>query len=152
MNVLEFAKRREFVQCLLEVGMAGITRGRGDDAESVIGGIRELRPDFHHLDFYEGWLATLRGDWPGACRIAEVCVERTGGWRYAEALLAYCKFATCDPTWSSIAQGLLDSDDKDGARDMMLALMGRLEPADDAAPASAAVPVPAEFAQHFMRA
>jgi type III secretion protein HrpB1 len=131
MDVLEFAKRRQFVQCLLDLVQTAISQRRVEDAEALLACVRLLRPDFHHIEFFEGWLATLKSDWRGACNLAELCLQRTDGWPYAEALLAYSKFALGDATWKVSAERVLELDDNDGARELMLLLLGRADPAED---------------------
>ena len=129
MNLMLTVKRREFVRCLVELISVAISHNLLDDAEQMLACVRQLRPRLEQLDFFEGWIAILRGDWAGATRIANVAMERTGDWPFATALLAYCQYATGERTWATMAERVLRQEDAPEARQLMLMLLGRVDPA-----------------------
>lgn len=128
MNLLLRVKQRDFVQCMVDVLSVAVTHNLPESAEDVLGCLRQLRPKLEHLDFFEGWIAVLRNDFATAMRVARSVSERTGDWPYASVLLAYCQFATGDRTWAVAAERVLRADGCDDAKQLMMMLLGRIDP------------------------
>jgi len=128
MNLLLKVKQREFVQCLVELVSTAVHHNLIDEAEAMMGCLRQVRPKLDQLDFFDGWIAIMKSDWADAMRIARSCTERTGDWPFGTALLAYCQYATGDKTWSTTAERVLNQDTCPDAKRMMLMLLGRIDP------------------------
>lgn len=130
MNLMMKVKERKFVHGLLDVLAAAISHNRIDDAERLLACIRQLRPHLDHLDFFEGWIAIQKRDWQTATRLARGSIEKTNGWPYASALLAFCQYATGEPHWMLTAERVLQQNESPHARQLAKLLLGRIDPED----------------------
>ncbi|WAC71592.1 HrpB1 family type III secretion system apparatus protein [Roseateles sp. SL47] len=130
MNLMLQLKRREFVQGLVEIASVAMSQNLLDDADEIVACVRQLRPKLDQLDFLDAWIAILRGEWQQATRIARAAIERSGDWPFGTAILAYCQYATGDPTWSINAERVLAQPEAGDARDLMRMLLGRVDPED----------------------
>lgn len=101
--------RKQFVTSLIEVLSTAISHDRLEDAETVLSGVRVLRPKLDQLDTFEAWIAIKRGRWQDAMMILTALDATTPDWPLGKALLAFCQFATGDQSWTQRADEVLQS-------------------------------------------
>lgn len=128
MNLMIKLKRREFVRCLVDLTTYAISYNMLEEAELLTRSLHQLRPKLEQLDFFDGWIAALRGDWRTASMLANGTVARTGDWPFASILLAYTQFAMGDPTWRTSAERAAATNDSPDAKRLMLMLLGEMDP------------------------
>ena len=61
-------QRKDFVSGLVGLVSLAVDRELLDDAETLLGAVRLLRPKVSQLDFFEAWIAMKRGHWADAMR------------------------------------------------------------------------------------
>jgi|GEM_PF-4983638 len=132
MNLMMKVKERKFVHGLMDVLAAAMSYNCIEDSEVLLTCIRQLRPHLDHLDFFEGWIAIQKRDWQTATRLARGSIEKTNGWPYAYALLAFCQYATGEPHWMLTAERVLSQNEAPEAKQLARLLLGRTDPEDTA--------------------
>lgn len=156
-------QRKDFVSGLVGLVSLAVDRERLDDAETLLGAVRQLRPKVAQLDFFEAWIAMKRGHWTDAMRTLRGLDATAPEWAMAKAFLAYCQFATGDATWRATAEDVLQTSTHPEALDMARTLLNpeEAQPQDESQPAtddrsavaSAAVPLSIDLSQMaYMRA
>lgn len=133
-----FFTRKPFIAALIEVISTAITHNRLEDAETVLAGVRVLRPRLAELDTFEAWIAIKRGHWQDAIRTLHKLDATASNWSLGKALMAFCQFAVGDAGWSVSANEVLEGNSTDEARGLVKLLMGKdVGPAEEAESASA---------------
>lgn len=124
-------QRKDFVSGLVGLVSLAVDRERLDDAETLLGAVRLLRPKVSQLDFFEAWIAMKRGHWTDAMRTLRNLDATAPEWATAKAFLAYCQFATGDMAWRATAEDVLHSTTNQEALDMVRTLLNPEEAAKD---------------------
>ncbi|UXH78282.1 HrpB1 family type III secretion system apparatus protein [Roseateles amylovorans] len=146
-------QRKEFVSGLVGLVSMAVDRERLDDAETLLGAVRLLRPKVSELDFFEAWIAMKRGHWSDAMRTLRNLDAAAPEWSTAKAFLAYCQFATGDMGWRDTAQDVLHTSTNPEALDMVRTLLNPDEAQDSAEEAAAVPSLPLELSHvAYMRA
>ncbi len=156
-------QRKDFVSGLVGLVSLAVDRERLDDAEALLGAVRQLRPKVAQLDFFEAWIAMKRGHWTDAMRTLRGLDATAPEWAMAKAFLAYCQFATGDSAWRATAEEVLQTSTHAEALDMARTLLNpdEVQPDDESqtsadsrmAVSSAAVPLSIDLSQMaYMRA
>lgn len=127
-----FFTRKPFIAALIEVISSAITHNRLEDAETLLAGVRVLRPRLAELDTFEAWIAIKRGHWHDAIRTLHKLDASAQNWSLGKALMAFCQFAVGDAGWSVSANEVLEGESTQEARGLVKLLMGK-----DAGPAEA---------------
>lgn len=135
-----FFTRKPFIAALIEVISTAITHNRLEDAETLLAGVRVLRPRLAELDTFEAWIAIKRGHWHDAIRTLHKLDASARNWSLGKALMAFCQFAVGDAGWSISANDVLEGESTREARGLVKLLMGKDSgPADaEAEPSTAA--------------
>ncbi|HEV8689599.1 MAG TPA: HrpB1 family type III secretion system apparatus protein [Ideonella sp.] len=94
---------------LVDVLTLAINRGQLDDAEVVLASVRALRPALVELDTFEAWIEMKRNRYAEALRILGPLEAARPNWAVGRALMAYCQFASGDPSWLACAQDVMDT-------------------------------------------
>jgi type III secretion protein HrpB1 len=153
---------KEVIQGLIEILMAGVKNGNLTEAESLLAGLRVLRPAFRELDTFDAWLLIKRKKYIEASHIlrnadvlqdAKVMSIRT-------ALLALCLHASNDPAWRISANEVLATSDDAEALAIVNMLFGKPrekqeegQDGEQAAPAPYPGAAPGDLMlSHYMRA
>jgi|GEM_PF-1412249 len=116
-------QRKDFVSGLVGLVSLAVDRERLDDAETLLGAVRQLRPKVSQLDFFEAWIAMKRGHWTDAMRTLRSLDATAPEWAMAKAFLAYCQFATGDQAWRATAEDVLHTSQNPEALDMARTLL-----------------------------
>lgn len=156
-------QRKDFVSGLVGLVSLAVDRERLDDAEALLGAVRQLRPKVAQLDFFEAWIAMKRGHWTDAMRTLRGLDATAPEWAMAKAFLAYCQFATGDSAWRATAEEVLQTSTHAEALDMARTLLNpdEVQPDDESqtsadvrtAVSPAAVPLSIDLSQMaYMRA
>ncbi len=116
-------QRKDFVSGLVGLVSLAVDRERLDDAETLLGAVRQLRPKVAQLDFFEAWIAMKRVHWLDAMRTLRGLDATAPEWAMAKAFLAYCQFATGDQAWRATAEDVLQSSTHPEALDMARTLL-----------------------------
>lgn len=144
-----FFTRKPFIAALIEVISTAITHNRLEDAETLLAGVRVLRPRLAELDTFEAWIAIKRGHWQDAIRTLHKLDATAQNWSLGKALMAFCQFAVGDSGWAVSANEVLEGEATQEARGLVKLLMGKDSgPADADAETSTA----ASFADYDPRA
>lgn len=139
--------RKQFIAALIEVISTAISHNRLEDAESVLAGVRVLRPRMSELDTFEAWIAIKRAQWQDAIRILHKLDASSNNWGLGKALLAFCQFAIGDQAWSISANEVLEGNsDNREATALVKILMGK-----DDGPAEPEPAVQTSFADYDPR-
>jgi type III secretion protein HrpB1 len=117
--------RKQFIAALIEVISTAISHNRLEDAETVLAGVRVLRPNLGELDTFEAWIAIKRGHWHDAIRVLHKLDASTSNWSLGKALMAFCQFAIGDPAWSISANEVLEGNSSREAAGLVRLLMGK---------------------------
>lgn len=123
--------RKPFVGCLIDLLGYAIERELLDDAESLLAGIRTLRPVLHELDMLEASIAIQRHAWLDAVRILRALEASRPQFEVGRAYLASCLCMVGDPSWRVLAADIADSGTDPKAVSMCKDL---LEPPDPSEP------------------
>lgn len=115
--------RKDFISCIVEVLSQGISQNRLEDAEAALACVRMLRPRLVELDTFDAWIAMKRGFWIDAMRHLRNIDASTSNWALGKALLAFCQFATRDPTWQASANEVLEDNNNAEAVGLMRLLI-----------------------------
>lgn len=126
-------QRKDFVSGLVGLVSLAVDRELLDDAETLLGAVRLLRPKVSQLDFFEAWIAMKRGHWADAMRTLRNLDATAPEWSTAKAFLAYCQFATGDAGWRATAEDVLHTSTNAEALDMVRSLLHPDEAVADAA-------------------
>ncbi|WP_431045577.1 HrpB1 family type III secretion system apparatus protein [Roseateles sp. L2-2] len=126
-------QRKDFVSGLVGLVSLAVDRELLDDAETLLGAVRLLRPKVSQLDFFEAWIAMKRGHWTDAMRTLRNLDATAPEWSTAKAFLAYCQFATGDAAWRATAEDVLHTSTNAEALDMVRSLLNPDEAAAEAA-------------------
>jgi type III secretion protein HrpB1 len=116
-------QRKDFVSGLVGLVSLAVDRELLDDAETLLGAVRLLRPKVSQLDFFEAWIAMKRGHWADAMRTLRNLDATAPEWSTAKAFLAYCQFATGDAGWRATAEDVLHTSTNAEALDMVRSLL-----------------------------
>ncbi|SEK24963.1 type III secretion protein HrpB1 [Roseateles sp. YR242] len=140
-------QRKDFVSGLVGLVSLAVDRERLDDAETLLGAVRQLRPKVSQLDFFEAWIAMKRGHWIDAMRTLRSLDATAPEWSIARAFLAYCQFATSDSGWRATAEDVLQTSTNPEALEMARTLLNpedaesSTEAAGDTTPAPTLLPL-----------
>lgn len=135
-----FFTRKPFIAALIEVISTAISHNRLDDAESVLAGVRVLRPRLAELDTFEAWIAIKRGHWHDAIRTLHKLDATAHNWSLGKALMAFCQFAVGDSNWSVSANEVLEGESTAEARGLVKLLTGKDAGPAEPEPETAAAP------------
>ena len=127
--------RKQFVSALIEVISLGVSHNKLEDAETVLGVVRNLRPRLGELDTFEAWIAIKRGHWHDAIRTLHKLDGTTRNWALGKALMAFCQFAIGDPGWAISANDVLETNPTGDAANLVRLLMGKESANEPEAPA-----------------
>lgn len=141
-----FFTRKPFIAALIEVISSAITHNRLEDAETLLAGVRVLRPRLAELDTFEAWIAIKRGHWHDAIRTLHKLDASAQNWSLGKALMAFCQFAVSDAGWSVSANEVLEGESTQEARGLVKLLMGK-----DATEAEAEMSTAPSFADYDPR-
>jgi len=103
--------RKEFVAGLVDVVSMGINHNKLEDAETVLIAVRGLRPRLAELDTFDAWIAMKRSFWGDAIRHLRNVDASASNWWIGKALMAFCQFATDDPSWQASANDVVHNSD-----------------------------------------
>ncbi|WP_431286575.1 HrpB1 family type III secretion system apparatus protein [Roseateles chitinivorans] len=126
-------QRKDFVSGLVGLVSLAVDRELLDDAETLLGAVRLLRPKVSQLDFFEAWIAMKRSHWTDAMRTLRNLDATAPEWSTAKAFLAYCQFATGDAAWRATAEDVLHTSTNAEALDMVRSLLNPDEAAAEVA-------------------
>jgi type III secretion protein HrpB1 len=141
-----FFTRKPFIAALIEVISSAITHNRLEDAETLLAGVRVLRPRLAELDTFEAWIAIKRGHWHDAIRTLHKLDATAQNWSLGKALMAFCQFAVGDSGWSVSANEVLEGEATQEARGLVKLLMGK-----DTSPAEPEASTATSFADYDPR-
>lgn len=144
-----FLNRKPFVTSLIEILTVGITHQQLDDAETLLRGIRVLRPHLTELGTFGVWIAIGRRQWHDAIQLLNELDATAPKWTMTTALMAFCKFAIGDAGWHACASQVLQNDPSGDAADFVRHMMGH-KPADESR-AGDARPAEPDFSQYDPR-
>jgi type III secretion protein HrpB1 len=143
-------ERNELFCGLLDVLNVAIGHKLLNEAESVLDGLRALKPRMTELDTFEAWIAMRRGKVKDAIRLlqhVEAAATRNQITPFAKALLSFCLYSVGDPTWRSSAQQVIDDDENIAATGLVRLLFpetaAQLDTEVEAAAHDKLPPVPA---------
>ncbi|KQV99300.1 HrpB1 family type III secretion system apparatus protein [Rhizobacter sp. Root1221] len=99
--------RKAFVACLIDLVQAATERNFFDDAISVLGGARTLRPKVMELDWFEGRIAFKRKQYRECIQVLRnIEGSKTHGY-LAKAMIAACQYYLGDQGWEAGANEVL---------------------------------------------
>lgn len=133
-------ERKELFCALVDVLNVAISHQMLSDAESVLQGLRAMKPRMVELDTFEAWIAMRRGYLQDAIRLLRHVDNRSKNALspFAKALLAFCLYSVGDPTWKMNAQQVIDDDENAAATGLVRLLFpDRMAEAEAASQAEA---------------
>ena len=110
-------ERKELFCALVDVLNVAISHQMLAEAESVLQGLRAMKPRMIELDTFEAWIAMRRGYLQDAIRLLRHVDGRSRNALspFAKALLAFCLYSVGDPTWRINAQQVIEDDENSAA-------------------------------------